>query len=213
MFKLVQTEKQLTTANFKIFNSKEQVVGFATVSGVVHPIDYSLYCEYMGSAIKMERCHKSLVEEVNDCYRPFSITIDGKLQGYVYQIERKSGFLKSMCIQVLKYNKEEYQMYSIGLGKDGVACCLYKDDVQVGLIEKNGKVYNDLHNYEMYDRDGQYLHVLLLYCFYKYMLTCFNPYTKYTKSVSVSVSKTTDKELLAKYNPSFKEECLRGKNV
>jgi len=57
-----------------------------------------------------------------------------------------------MIILNVSIIKKEYNIYSIVLGEKGV-CPLYCNEEQIAQIEKDGIIYNDLHNYDIYSID------------------------------------------------------------
>lgn len=201
---LFQRKKEMTTADFEIVKNNE-VLGNMHVEGKLFTRDGIMNGEYNGTKFLL----KSIPHfESGKYYRPYSIQINDLNVGSVYQVEVKTGLFTNMCYHHLEINSETFKLYCIGLGKDGIACCLYSGDKQIALIEKDNIIYDDLHHYHIYTQDENPILVALLYCFYMYVLTCFNSQTKVKKSVKKTYSLSTNKKLKEKYNPEFKNKCI-----
>lgn len=105
----------------------------------------------------------------------------------------------------LKINNVSYQLYAVGMGKEGYKFPIYIDEEQVALIEKDNTIYNNLDSYKICAIDFSSNEVSCLYSLYIDALMFGNRGEKVLKSASISYNLTTNKVLKSKYNPQFKE--------
>lgn len=136
-------------------------------------------------------------------HRQYTIIEDDKNQGEIYHtVFRKNIFARYEYVECL-YKDHEYTSYDIGLGKKSVYP-VYKEDKEIAQIEKDGEVYNDLHEFIIYCLEDEFLSVVN--AIYIYLTSYFITGQKVTKSYSKNYYKTTSKLLLSKYNPNWLEE-------
>jgi len=65
---------------------------------------------------------------------------------------------------------------------------------------------NVLHNYDIYSVDKEGAFISVLTSCYMYVTTCYKSGVKVIESVKKNYSKTTNKKLIAKYNPEWINE-------
>ena len=197
---LKQQSKDLFNGKFDIL-SKNEVVGTISFEGKLGSIEANFVGIIFGKDFSL-KCENEILTGTNKKFRPYNIIVSDNIIGEVYQTEyKKNIFSKYDYIKCL-YNQKEYNLYSIGLGEKGV-CSLYCNEEQVAQIEKDGIVYNDLHNYDIYSIDENSALIAVLMSCYMYVMACYKPGVKVTESVKKNYSKTTNKELISKYNPEW----------
>ncbi len=197
---LKQKSKDLFKAEFEILEN-DIVVGNIFLQGKLGSMEVELNLIIYNQNLSL-KYSTDKTDKIIKKFRPYSILQDNNIIGEMFQTEfRKNIFSKydfNRCI----YNNKEYNLYSIGLGKKS-ASVLYSDNTQLAQIEKEGIVYNDLHNYNIYSIDKESASISVLMSIYMYISTCYKPGIKVKESVVKNYSKTTNKELLNKYNPEW----------
>jgi len=102
----------------------------------------------------------------------------------------------------------KYQLYLVALGKEGDKYPIYKDNVQVSLIEKGNVVYNNLDEYQIYAKDFDTIEMSILFCLYLDLMEYDHLGEVVKDYVSKSYTLTFLKELKSKYDPSFKDSVM-----
>jgi hypothetical protein len=133
-----------------------------------------------------------------------AIRVDGRNVGTVAQKDARTGLFSRYQYHEMHLDGRTYELYSVGLGKEGTAGCLYCADSQLAQIDKGTTVRNNLHAFEIFAVDQQAAFVSILMCCYRFVRGCYQPGEKAVTSVATNVSVTGNKTLKAKYNPSFK---------
>lgn len=196
-----QKNKEIYEANFEII-SFNNIVGFINVKGKLGTWKISLNGIYNNIPFEFKYKHLSLRERIKK-FKSYQIFVSGNRVGEVYQTDNKEGIKYSY--NELIYNGDCYKEYGISLG-DVSKNLIYLNDEQVAQIEKEDIVYNDLHNYRIYIKNNDYALVSIVIACYMYINACFEPGVKVTKSVVKYYDKTTNKELLSKYDPNWVNE-------
>ncbi len=202
---IVQIQKELNTADF-VVEIDGQIYGEIHVDGDFVTGRGFVVGNYNGTKFQLTPQTLGLIENGKK-YKPHTINIDNKLVGGVYQTTVSTGLFSSMDYHYMNLYDKAYELYGIGLGKDGFANCLYWHDKQLAEINTDMVVYNDLHRYHIYTEKKEDVLLCILYCMYMYVLTAFLPGRKVVKSVEKHYLKSTNRKLLAKYNPDFKKKC------
>lgn len=104
----------------------------------------------------------------------------------------------------MQKNGQTFDLFPIGMGKQGNKSPVYCGNTQISLIEKDCIVYNDLHEYHVFALDREAGLISALFCMYMYVNAAYKPGVKVTESKVNSVSVTTNKLLKEKYDPGFK---------
>ena len=197
---LKQQSKDLFNGKFDIL-SKNEVVGTISFEGKLGSIEANFAGTIFGKDFSL-KCENEILTGSNKKFRPYNIIENNAIVGEVYQTEyKKNIFSKYDYIKCL-YNQKEYNLYSIGLGEKGV-CSLYCNEEQIAEINKDGIIYNDLHNYDIYSIDQNSALIAVLMSCYMYVMACYKPGVKVTESVKKNYSKTTNKDLISKYNSEW----------
>ena len=193
----VQQYKKLYAAGFTVFHN-DAVIGTLSMKGRLGSREGQWNGTVMGRQISMKRCSGV------PGFRPYEISVDGRLAGSVSQIDVKTGLLSGHQYHQLQLEGRSYQLYAVGLGKQGGVCSLYCDGSQLAEIDTEATVYNELFRFETFAVDTDSAFVSILLCCYMYMLGCYRPGEAVSSSVRTRVTVTTNKDLLAKYDPNFK---------
>lgn len=142
---------------------------------------------------------------------PYSIkNIEGVEVGSVEL--RRTKLLFGYQYYEINFESSLYRAYEIGLGKEGIVIPIYKDDMQIALIEKPTKVYDNKDTYTIYIEDGKYAIAVLLFSIY-FDSVNFGHYNEVVyKTQSTTYTYTLNKELKSKYNPNFKDKIINKYN-
>jgi hypothetical protein len=143
---------------------------------------------------------------------PYNITDEnGNICGYIHQKQTGGNIFERYDYFVLNLNDASYNLYPIGMGKNGNKLPIYKGDKQISLIEKDNTVYNNLDKYHITSIGNEENLVACLFALYIDSLIYSNRGKKVTRSIMKSYNLTTNKELLSKYDESFinKEELTK----
>lgn len=207
-FDIVQNSKELFSACFELVCGGKKI-GQMSLQGRLGSMEGVWTIQCFDKNITMEHCRRSNVNTTQKVFRPYSVVIDSSNGGAVFQSRCKAGFLKSFDYNRLLLLGMSYDMYPIGLGKDGFKCPVYHGNEQIALIEKPCIVYNDLHSYHITAMDAPSALTAVLFCAYMYVNTAYKPGSKVSKSVEKSITVTTNKLLLAKHDAQFKENNVK----
>ncbi len=195
---LKQEYKGLEDAKFTILTDDKEV-GKIEVKGNIYSPKVDAYGYYLDQKFQL---HFETLGTTKK-HRQYTIIEDDETKGEIYHtIFRKNIFISYEYIKCL-YKEHEYTSYDIGLGMKNVYP-VYKEDKEIAQIEKDGKVYNDLHEFIIYCLEDELLTVIN--AIYIYLGSYFITGQKVTKSYAKNYYKTTSKLLLSKYNPNWLEE-------
>lgn len=142
---------------------------------------------------------------------PFLIQKGNATYGTIYGKNSEGSFLSRYGYECLELTSgQTYEMYEIGLGKNGIVYPIYRDGVVVAEIDKGCVVYDNLDVYTIYSIDEEAQKNAILFC----LITDANSFANRGEIVKSSVSKvymkTINKKLCAKYDPDFKERVKNG---
>lgn len=151
---------------------------------------------------------KSLVKQpVDRSDSPYRVIINGQLCGDIYSSYTNNSFFTRISFDRLHLYDREYEMYKVGLGKEGIKFPIYCGEQQIALIEKDYTVHNNLDAYNIYSLDEHAAFVAIIFGF-----KLDKSYSHGGMAVSKSVEKdyllTLNKELRSKYNPDFKQMVI-----
>ena len=197
---LKQKDKKLFSANFEIIENNN-IVGNISMEGKVGTMEVSLNGLLYEKKFNL-KCLSEIKTGNNKRFRPYNILENSNVIGQIYQTEFKRSIFSKYDYNKCFYKEQEYNLYSIGLGEKSVNV-LFKDNVQIAQIEKDGTIYNDLHNYNIYSIDRESTFISVLMSCYMYIIACYKPGLKITDSVKKVYSKTTNKDLISKYDPNW----------
>jgi hypothetical protein len=134
----------------------------------------------------------------------FKILENGEKIGFLVGATQKTGRLfGGYPYYQVDYREKAYEAYAVGLGKDGIFLCLYRDGRVLSVTEKDLIVHNYQDTYTLYlDREEDFPLTALAVLYYD--LTCYGDLMELSvRSVKKYSLHTVQKELLAKYDPDF----------
>ena len=131
--------------------------------------------------------------------------------GKVHQVDLKRSWLRISSYLELQYGNDLLKAYSVSKGTD-THICIYRKEEQIAQIEKSTIIHNDLHYYDIYASDQLSAIEAVLFSVYGYVISCFKPGEKVTKSYCKYYHTTTDPFLLSKYHPEFLKEWEEKKS-
>lgn len=200
---LVQRNKELFAAEFDVVENGA-TVGSACLQGKLSTFDANITIRYQENEMTLTPGKSGLDIIASKPYRPYTIAFNANKKGLISQTSVKTGFLSSIDYHQIELGTHIYEMYPIGFGNDGAKNPIYTSNRQIGLIEKDFVVINDLHTYMITCVDDYSALISLLFAAYMYLVAAYKPGVAVTQSVHKAFYKTTNKTLLQKYDPSFK---------
>lgn len=199
----VQNAKELFSAHFEVLHHG-QIIGQMSLTQA-SPLHRTWSGQCFGREISMTDIPRKTAGLTGKILWPYSIAINSCEIGTVYQTRYKAGLLHSFDYVQMRLAGRQYDLFSIGFGKDGAKAPIYCGDRQRALMEKPAVVYNDLHCYHITAADQDDGLAALLFCCYLYASSAFRAGNKVVRSVEKNYTHTTNKRLLEKYDPLFKE--------
>lgn len=151
------------------------------------------------------------------CYMPLTETVMQAKSVKIYSIYEifdccgnKIGQVSSQGVKMFDYICVEYKnytfnIYTVGLGSEGIKYPVYYNTQQVALIEKDCVVKNNLDEYSITSIDEFTGYIAYIAALFIDETAYANRGEKVKKSTQKYYLKTTNKELKAKYNPDFKD--------
>lgn len=219
-----QTEQELYSAKFDILEDGETKVGEASIKGWVGGVQGNWQIDYKGRKVfvtpitdkELKASHPSVFRT----WRPQVVTEgakDGSIIGYQYQETINQGLLKNLFanekIRVwVEIDGHKYENFSTNPSFDDNGKMSFYDEnnVLVAMGETPHDVYKGMHNYTVISCEEKYVLPVIIQICKAYAVSGFNPGKKITKGHEVNSALTRNKELLAKYDPTF--EAKYGKN-
>lgn len=136
----------------------------------------------------------------------------------IFSIEESGNAIGKICLKRTKafwgyayfemvINDKKYYCYEVGLGKKGLFVCIYYNDEQIALIEKEAVVKDNKDCYKLYTISSEHLSSICLFALYYDHLRFGNYGEIVYKSKEVYYLYTMNKELKSKYDPEFKSLC------
>lgn len=123
--------------------------------------------------------------------------------GSIIDLRRKTGFLKAYRYYKMVVNNDSLNFYHIGLGKKGTYICIYKNDKQIGLIDKPIEVKDNLDTYIIYLENDKYVKEVITFLSHFDMRFYGNKGEYAYKKKEYRYIYTFNKELLSKFNEEF----------
>lgn len=198
---VVQVSKDLFAASFVVKRGSAQVGNFS-LKGRLGSMEANISGKLFEHSFDM--CFgKSDNIDVARPFRPYIIDENGIQNGVVYQTKFNGGLFKKFDYHQMKKSGITYDLFPIGLGKDGSKSPIYQDNAQIAQIEKDCIVYNDLHTYKIFAKDEFSSEIAVLFAIYMYINAGYRAGEKAITSTVKVVTKTTNKLLLEKYNSDF----------
>lgn len=134
---------------------------------------------------------------------PYSIAMNGEPCGWICEKEQSSGFFSRFSYSFMELFETEYEMYRVGLGKDGIVYPIFVKGRQVAQIEKPTVVRNNLDEYKLCSLNEEAQRAAVLLCLYLDARAFAHRGQIARSSVEKAFFLTTNKTLKAKYDPNF----------
>ena len=198
---VVQVSKDLIAARFVVKRGSAQVGNFS-LKGRLGSMEANISGKLFEHSFDMH-FGKSDNIDVARPFRPYIIDENGVQNGVVYQTKFNGGLFKKFDYHQMKKAGITYDLFPIGLGKEGCKCPIYDFNTQIAQIETDCVIYNDLHIYKIFAQDEFSCKIAVLFAIYMYINAGYKPGEKVISSKVKVVSTTTNKLLKEKYNPEF----------
>lgn len=136
----------------------------------------------------------------------FKIFEDSGLVGKIVGATKKTGFLKAYAYYDISFEGEQYYAYEVGFGSKGLYLCIYRNDQLIAIVDKALRVVNFKDTYRAYIKNEVDFDIVMLFTIY-YDSTSYGDVMEIAVlSVKEKRVNTIQKELIAKYDPSFISE-------
>ena len=201
IIEMIQQQKGLFDADFT-FCRRGETIGDYYVQGSLGTMESSSSGTFLNRSFSLEYAAGKVFKTKKGKHRPYQIKESGMLKGEICLINRKVGWLRYRSFYALNYGDHFYEAYAIGIGKE-TKTLIFDQNVQIAQIDKELTVYDDLHHFVLYIKEEQHAAVALYFACYLYVYGCFQSGVEVKKSVVKSYAKTTNKDLLAKYDPDW----------
>lgn len=168
--------------------------------------DTGFHLKYLHTLSREREKNKATMRQ----HLPYAISKDGKNYGKMYAADSSGNIFTRfgyVCLELP--DNTLFSMYTIGLGKDGIVYPIYRGDKLVAEIDKGCVVYNNLDAYSIFADDEEACMVSVLFCIYLDANSFANRGEIVKSGVSKVYLETTNKRLIAKYDPAFKARILR----
>ena len=134
----------------------------------------------------------------------FQVIHDGNMVGTIAGLNKKvKGFLQSYPYRVMKLQNEAYYLYEVGFGNEGLYLCIYRGDELIAIADKDLKVINFRDHYTVYAANECDLKVIMPLMMH-YDITAHGDMMEIAvRSVKKKIVNTIQRELIAKYDPTF----------
>ncbi|MBP3233721.1 MAG: hypothetical protein J6M65_04775 [Eubacterium sp.] len=150
-----QTKKDLYFAEFSIYDkTTNSLLGQIWFNGSLGSIHGRFVIRYLNTEFYMDHVRKELIKEVEgsfikqSVYKPYQIT--GSYSGYIWNDEEKISTFKNLGYRLLRLEGNSYYTYTVGFGDKGTCSPIYyNDDLYIGEIRKECKVWDDLHIFDV----------------------------------------------------------------
>lgn len=163
-------------------------------------IDKSVYSLCYSPALSLGNVKRNTDEKK---YVPYSIMQGENQIGLICRKYAGRGLKKYEYFSV-DINGNSFDVFEIGMGKEGIKYPVYSNNLQVALIEKDCEVRNNLDEYNICCADEFSALISYIVSLYIDMMFFAARGQQVSSSFSKTYSKTTNKELKSKYNPAFK---------
>ena len=217
ILRIGQMEKDYFAAEFLFFGA-EKLVGGMNVRGSLIFTETTIDMELFGNRYHLYPSTKNpiytgfpLPDERDTAYRPYNVSKKGKgIQGMIYQVDRKTGKEDVCAFYQMEYAGKWYDLYPVSFESEGELYLLYCGSQQIAQVEKDMVIVDGQYAYNIYAVDQTAAEIAVLMCAYIYMYCDFKPVQKTNRSVVIYTKITTDKTLLEKYDPTFKNMIIKG---
>lgn len=205
VFDIVQTESNIS-AKYEV-RKGNSVIGFAELrNNFIHGGTFVF--DILGRTYEMvyeplQQIGSWLRRAKEKTDVPYTVHENGELFGRISIKRSNGGLLKRYEYYSLETRSEAYDMYEIGLGKDGLKYPIYCGERQIALIEKDVTVYNNLDFYHISTSDDNAAIIATIFGMYLDASSYAHRGEFVKKSVETTYYLTTNSELKAKYDKNF----------
>ena len=142
----------------------------------------------------------------------FKIFEDNNKVGHIVGKTQKTGFLKAYPYYEFEYNQKLYYGYEVGFGSKGLFLCIYDGEKLIAIVDKKLRVVNFRDSYTAYVEGEQYVPVVVPFTLYYDSATYGDVMDIAVVSIKEKRVNTVQKELIAKYDPTFipKVKAMEG---
>lgn len=116
---------------------------------------------------------------------------------------KKISLLKAYAYYEFIYKDEIYYAYEVGFGKNGLYLCIYRGEEIIAMVDKSLKVINFQDTYRAYLTDSEDLNVVVPFTLYYDASSYGDVMEIAVLSIKEKRVVTIQKELIAKYDPTF----------
>lgn len=234
MIQLKQIKKDMFSAYFQIIDTEtrevpvkiqgksetmtqySKIIGGVWVEGKLGSMEAKVHIEMFGKNFDLNfngyGYHNTYLNgKAYKIFRQYEILENGGLMGKIHQVDLKHSWLRISSYLELQYGDDLLEAYGVSKGTDAHTC-IYRKEEQIAQIEKSTIIHNALHYYDIYAPDQISAIEAILFCVYGYVISCFKPGEKVTKSYYKYSHTTTDPFLLSKYHPEFLKELEEKKS-
>ena len=197
---LTQTQKTPMGASFVLEAGNTPVGSCEFRSTLV--VDKDWRCDLLGHQIMM--VHRRRQDFFRHIEHIYEVSEAGDVRGELYY-GREASIFKPMYYHQLTWERTPYRFYAVGFGKEGLKCPVLREDRQIGLVTKAPEVRNALHTFDVYAANDHDMLMSVLLTLNYYVRKYFSTGTAH--STSITHLYTTNRELLAKLDPAFMEQC------
>ena len=206
---VVKQNTQGLSASYKMFTVDNCVWGSAEIP--FNAIGGKISCVIPeNTQVLMEYQRKSGI-------RYYELQLFGKSIGYIKQVWRKGSLFKpGFEYHRVFWEGKEYNIYPIGMGKEGIYYPCYERDnngnelQQVGLIHKPGIVHDLKDQYTCFAEKKEVMNFLMLYVIYTDIWDYRDTGEMAIKSTKAKYVVSRNKELLSKYTPNYLKKSHSG---
>lgn len=126
-----------------------------------------------------------------------------KIGTIVGKNQKVKGFLQSYPYRVMDFEGDNYFLYEVGFGNDGLYLCIYKENELIAIADKDLKVVNFQDKYTVYALDNSHMTKIMPLIMH-YDITAHGDMMEISiRSVKRKKVNTVQKELIAKYDSTF----------
>jgi hypothetical protein len=199
---LSQTAKDLVSGQFVILRGQE-TVGEISFQGKLYSMEAAFHGRFYHTEFEMRRDRRCKGNGYS--FRPYFFACNGRKTGNVYQTRYRETRFHPVYYHTMVKDGQTYDLFPISFGREGARSPLYCGDQQIAQIEKSAVTHNDLHQFRIFAADEEAAFTAVLFGLYLYVLSCYRPGEKVSRSISKVFSTTKERSLLSKYDPHFTE--------
>lgn len=208
-----QTKKDLYTAEFNICNKTDNsILGQIWFNGSMGSSHGKFVIRYLNTEIYMNHVTKEVIKNTlgsfvnHEVYKPYQIS--GSYNGYIWNDGVKLSAFKTLDYRLLRLEDNSYYTYTAGFGDKGTCSPIYyNDDLYIGEIRKECKVYDDLHIFDVGITDESAIPAIITTC-HKWLAGYYKPGEVF-KGWNINKYKSLMKEEIQKVRNPYYNDSLQ----